>query len=106
MPQSVRLSLFPVDQFSTELSVRAQYASVSTAADALELLEAQRHALSDQPRVSFLGLKSAVDKAELTQQGSALRLQVQLTLHQTRYLMGYVTRALKPRAPKPATTTP
>jgi hypothetical protein len=97
VPDSVRLSLFPVDQFSTELSVRAQYASGSAASAALELLEAQRHELSEHPRITFLGLKSAVDKAELTQQGSSLRMRVQLTLHQTRYLMGYVTRALKPR---------
>jgi hypothetical protein len=98
VPESVRLSLFPVDQFNTELSVRAQYRSPQAAAEAQTALAALQHELSDHPRVMFLGLKSAVDKAEIEQLGAALRLHVKLTLHQTRYLMGYVTRALKPRA--------
>jgi hypothetical protein len=45
----------------------------------------------------FLGLKSALDSAVIEQSGAALLLHVQLTLHQTRYLMRYVTRALRPR---------
>jgi hypothetical protein len=98
VPESVRLSLFPVDQFNTELSVRAQYRSAQAATEAQAALAALQHELSDHPRVMFLGLKSAVDKAEVEQLGAALRLHVKLTLHQTRYLMGYVTRALKPRA--------
>ncbi|HET8934694.1 MAG TPA: hypothetical protein VFN67_14695 [Polyangiales bacterium] len=98
VPESVRLSLFPVDQFNTELSVRAQYRSPQAAAEARAALAALQHELSEHPRVMFLGLKSAVDKAEIEPLGAALRLHVKLTLHQTRYLMGYVTRALKPRA--------
>jgi hypothetical protein len=98
VPVSMRLSLFPVDQFSTELRVRAQYPSAERATEAQAVLEGLRRELSEQPRVIFLGLKSAVDAAEVQQLGAALRLTVKLTLHQTRHLMGYVTRTLKPRA--------
>jgi hypothetical protein len=65
------------------------------------VLAEQRRLLSEHPRVTFLGLKSAVDKAQIEQQGASLRLTVKLTLHQTRYLMGYVTRTLKPRSARP-----
>jgi len=101
VPQSIRLSVFPVDQFSNELRIRAQYPSAERASEALVVLEGLRRELSEHPKVIFQGLKSAVDAAQFEQLGAALRLRVKLTLHQTRYLMGYVTRALKPRAPHP-----
>jgi hypothetical protein len=101
VPQSIRLSVFPVDQFSNELRIRAQYPSGERASEALAVLESLRSELSQHPKVIFQGLKSAVDAAQIEQLGAALRLRVKLTLHQTRYLMGYVTRALKPRAPRP-----
>lgn len=100
VPESLRISLFPLDQFNTELRVRAQYRSAEAAAQAQAALAGLQHELSDHPRVMFLGLKSAVDKAEVEPLGAALRIHVKLTLHQTRHLMGYVTRALKPRAAK------
>lgn len=98
MPRSLRLSLFPVDQFHTDLRVRGDYASASSASEALAIMDELRRSLSAHPRVTFLGLKSAIDAAQIEQHGSALGLQVRLTLHQTRYLMRYVTRALRPRA--------
>ena len=103
VPQSIRLSVFPVDQFRNELQVRAQYSSAERAGEARAVLEGLRGSLSEHPKVIFQGLKSAVDAAQIEQLGAALRLRVGLTLHQTRYLMGYVTRALKPRS-SPART--
>lgn len=97
VPKSLRMSIYHVDQFTTELRVRGQYASKTAAADALTAMDALRQSLSDHPKVVFLGLKSALDKAVIEQDGAALRLRVQLTLHQTRYLMKFVARALRPR---------
>jgi hypothetical protein len=105
VPQSLRLSLLPVDQFNNELRVRAQYASAAAAAEALTVMDTLRRELSDHPKVVFLGIKSAIDQAQIEQQGSALRLQVRLTMHQTRHLMGYVTRMLKPRGHGSSTRT-
>lgn len=99
VPQSLRLSIDHVDQFNTELRVRGQYASPSAAAAAMTAMDGLRARLSDDPKVIYLGLKSAIDSAEIVQEGSALALQVRLTLHQTRYLMRYVTRWLRPRTP-------
>jgi hypothetical protein len=96
VPNSLRLSIYHVDQFNTELRVRGQYESPAAAAGALTAMDALRQELSDNPRVIFLGLKSAMDRAVIEQHGSALALNVRLTLHQTRYLLRYVTRALRP----------
>jgi hypothetical protein len=99
VPEALRLSIYHVDQFNTELRVRGQYASPSAAGAAMTAMEALRAKLSDDPKVIYLGLKSAIDRAAIIQEGAALALQVRLTLHQTRYLMRYVTRALRPRTP-------
>lgn len=98
VPRSLRMSLYNVDQFNTELRVRGQYADQTAAAEALTAMDGLRKQLSDEPKVVFLGLKSALDKAVITQEGAALLLNVRLTLHQTRYLMRFVTRALRPRS--------
>jgi hypothetical protein len=97
LPDSARLSIFRVDQFHTDLRVAGNYRSTSAAADALQSMEGLRQELSDHPRVVFLGLKSAIDAAQIEQAASTLRLSVRLTLHQTRYLLGFLSRALRPR---------
>jgi hypothetical protein len=97
LPESVRLSIFRVDQFHTELRVAGNYASASAAAAGSQSMESFRDQLSDHPRVVFLGLKSALDTARIEQERNTLRLSVRLTLHQTRYLLGFVSRALRPR---------
>jgi len=101
VPASLRLSLFAIDQFNLALRVRAQYASPAEASEALAAMERLRVQLSEHPKVTFLGLKSAVDRAQIQPLGAALQLDVRLTLHQTRYLMRYVTRSLRPRPPRP-----
>jgi hypothetical protein len=96
VPSSLRMSIYHVDQFNTELRVRGQYESPAAAAGALTAMDALRQELSNDAKVIFLGLKSALDSAVIEQHGSALALHVRLTLHQTRYLLRYVTRALRP----------
>ena len=98
VPASLRLSIYHVDQFNTELRVRGQYTSAAAATAAMSVMDGLRTRLADDPKVMFWGLKSAIERAEIQQKGAALLLSVRLTLHQTRYLMRFVTRALKPRA--------
>jgi hypothetical protein len=98
IPDSVRLSIFKVDQFYTDLAIAGNYTSASEATEALGIMDGLRAELSDHPRVVFLGLKSALDRAQIEQQGKTLRLKVRLTLHQTRYLMSFVRMVLRPRA--------
>lgn len=98
IPDAVRLSVFRVDQFYTDLAVAGTYASKADAAEALGIMDGLRAELSNHPRVIFLGLKSALDSARIEQQGSLLRLKVRLTLHQTRYLLGFVRNILRPRS--------
>jgi hypothetical protein len=95
VPRSLRMSIYHVDQFNSELRVRGEYASADAAAAARTAMEAMREQLSNDPKVIFVGLKSAFDSARIEQDRSALQLQVRLTLHQTRYLLHYVTRALR-----------
>jgi hypothetical protein len=95
VPRSLRLSIYHVDQFNTDLRIRGQYESQAAAAGALTAMDDLRKSLSDNARVVFLGLKSAMDSAVIEQDGAALLLHVRLTLHQTRYLLRYVTHALR-----------
>lgn len=97
VPLSLRMSIYHVDQFNTELRIRAQYASSAAASAAHSVMDGLRSELSDLPKVIELGVKSAIDRAQLEQAGRALELRVRLTLHQTRYLMRFVRRALRPR---------
>jgi hypothetical protein len=97
VPESLRLSILGVDQFNTELQVTGNYRSTAAASAALEVMDSLRQELSTNERVIFLGLKSAMDAAVIEQQGKSLSMRVQLTLHQTRYLMAYVRRALRPK---------
>jgi hypothetical protein len=98
IPDSLRLSIFRVDQFNTDLVIAGSYASKTAAEEALGIMDGLRTELSNHPRVIFLGLKSALDSAQIEQHGNMLRLKVRLTLHQTRYLMGFVKNILRPRA--------
>ncbi len=97
VPAALRFSISRVDQYHTELRASGRYGSEAEAAAALAYIEGVRRDWSNNPRVIFLGLKNAFETAELEQSGAALVLRVQLTLHQTRYLLGYVSRALQPR---------
>jgi hypothetical protein len=96
IPDAARLSIFRVDQFHTDLALTGTYNSKAEAATALAAMDGLRAELSEHPRVIFLGLKSAVDSARIEQLGNMLRLKVRLTLHQTRYLLGFVRRVLRP----------
>ena len=94
VPRSLRLSIYHIDQFNSELRVRGQYASATAAAAAKVTMDELRARLSDDPKIVFLGLKSALDAAQIEQAQAALSLHVRLTLHQTRYLLRYVNRVL------------
>jgi hypothetical protein len=98
LPDSVRLSIFKVDQFHTDLAIAGNYTSKADATEALGIMDGLRAELSNHPRVIFLGLKSALDSAQIEQQGKTLKLKVRLTLHQTRYLLGFVRMVLRPKA--------
>ena len=47
--------------------------------------------------MSYLGLRSAIEEAILEQRGDTVTLEAKLTMHQTRYLLAFVNRALAPR---------
>jgi hypothetical protein len=97
VPQALRISLFFMDEFHARLHVFGYYESDKSAGAALERIDALRHELADHPRVIYFGLKSAMDEAKLERAGDTLELETILTLHQTRYLMAFVSNALKPR---------
>jgi hypothetical protein len=104
VPRSLRMSANYLDQYNTELRATGQYNGSAAAAAALAFVDGKRLEWSDHPRVLFLGLKSAFDTAAIQQEGAALSMRAKLTLHQTRFLLAYVSRVLRPRdaASKPA----
>jgi hypothetical protein len=96
-PLGLRLSLRHVDEFNAELRAFGYYASADAAAAAFERMEALRRALADHPRAAYLGLRSAIDEAEFERHDAVITIETRLTMHQTRYLLGFVSRALAPR---------
>lgn len=106
VPSALRFSIRRIDQFHTELRASGRYGSDDEAAQALSFIDGLRTQWSTHPRVIFLGIKHAIDTAEITQDGAALVMRVTLTLHQTRYLLAFVSKTLSPRdaakAPPPA----
>jgi hypothetical protein len=96
-PPGLRLSLHHVDEFTAELRAFGYYPSAAKAAAALPYFDALRTSWIDHPRAHFLGVQAALREAHFEQQGKLLTLHVKLTMHQVRYLLAYVSKALKLR---------
>jgi hypothetical protein len=97
VPGAVRLSVQPFDEFHARIAAIGKYESPERAATALRRIDELRRQWIDHPRASYLGIKAALETAELTRDGEHLTVSMKVTLHQTRYLLAYVTRALRPR---------
>lgn len=95
MPKHVRISVRPIDEFYAGLRLLGAYESPEAASAAQAYAEQLRDKLVDHPRVIYLGLKSALQKASLTREDRFLLLDARITLHQTRYLLQYLTRLLE-----------
>jgi hypothetical protein len=96
-PPGLRLSLHHVDEFNADLRAFGYYGSAAKAAAALPYFDALRTSWIDHPRAHYLGVQAALREARFEQEGKLLKLEVRLTLHQVRYLLAYVSKALKPR---------
>jgi hypothetical protein len=96
-PVGLRMSLRHVDEFNADLRVYGYYESAKRAASALPHVEALRTQMVEQPRVNYLGLRSAVEEATIARAADTITISTRLTLHQIRYLMAFVSRALAPR---------
>ncbi len=97
VPLALRISLWHLDEFHVRLRAYGYYESGERAQTALARVDELRHALADNAQVQYFGLRSAIDEAKLERKNDTLQLETILTLHQTRYLMAFVSKALKPR---------
>jgi hypothetical protein len=96
-PLGLRLSLRHVDEYNVDLLAFGYYPSEAAAARAFEHVEALRRVLADHPRAADLGLRSAIDEATFDRRAELVTIKARLTMHQTRYLLGFVSRTLAPR---------
>jgi hypothetical protein len=96
-PKGLRLSLRHLDEFHAALTAYGYYGSAAEAEHALAQVDALRLSWLDHRQVRYLGLRSALEEAEVTRVGATLMITGKLTMHQTRYLLGYVSRVLNPR---------
>jgi hypothetical protein len=96
-PVGLRMSLRHVDEFNADLRIYGYYESPKLAASALPQIETVRTGLIDHPRINYLGMRSAVEEAQIVRAGDTITISTRMTLHQVRYLMAYVSGALKPR---------
>jgi hypothetical protein len=97
VPRGLRISLRHVDEYNAELRARAFYKTAAEAEAAFATTESLRRELADSPRAGYLGLRSAIEEAKFDLSGSTVSVQTQLTMHQTRYLLSFVSKALAPR---------
>jgi len=93
-PLGLRLSLRHLDEFYAELRAYGYYPSAAAAQAAMPELEALRARFSTHPRAQYLGLLSALNDAMISQDERTVMLRVRLTLHQVRYLMAFVRKAI------------
>jgi hypothetical protein len=97
LPLGLRLALHHIDEHYARLRIFGYYESPAAAEAALEHVEALRPGMLEHSRVTYLGLRAAVEQASVTQDGRTLTIDARLTLHQTRYLMRMVAKLLAPR---------
>lgn len=97
LPRSLRMSVTPIDEFYASLQVRAGYASAGDAEAGRSAIDQARIVLLDHPKVTELGLHSALEDVALTTDGREAHATARITLHQTRYLLAFTTHALRPR---------
>ena len=96
-PAGVRMSLRPIDEFTAKLRVYGYYESPARAQSALPRIESLRDRFTDHPRVKYLGLRSAIGEADIQRSDDTIAISTTLTMHQIRYLMAFVSAALKSR---------
>ncbi len=96
-PLGLRISLHHVDEFNARLRAFGYYTSARDAAAAFERVEALRAVFAGHPRAAYLGLRSAIEEATFSLDDDTITIESRLTMHQTRYLLGFVSRALAPR---------
>lgn len=96
IPESLRISISSVDEFHARLVARGRYASPAEAGAAIEYLDELRLQLIDHPQTAFFGMVTALERAKLSRDAHVAVLDMHLTLHQLRYLVQFVTRALNP----------
>ncbi len=97
IPLGARLSLRHLDEFNAELRAYGYYKTSEAAQAAVPYFNELRTGWIDHPQAQYLGLRAALEAAHIDRDGRTVTLEVTLTLHQVRYLLAFVSRALKPR---------
>jgi hypothetical protein len=96
-PPGLRISLRPLDELHADLRGYAYYKTAAAAEAAVPVFDELRAGWIDHPQAEYLGLKAALEEAKIAREGKTVTIEATVTMHQVRYLLGYVTRALKPR---------
>jgi hypothetical protein len=96
-PSGLRISLRHVDEYYADLRAYGYYDSSQRAQAAMPRIEALRGELAKHPRVSYLGLRTAIDEAKIEQHDGTITVDARITLHQVRYLLTFIGMALKPK---------
>jgi hypothetical protein len=99
IPTGLRLSLRHRDEFHAELRAFGYFESPGDAARAATELDALRREFVAHPQAQYLGLQAAIAEATVRPERDTVILDALLTMHQVRYLLGFVSRTLSPRNP-------
>ena len=102
VPLKLRLSAVQVPGPKLELRGRMAFENAEKAADALRFWQAVRDTYARNALVMLLGLSDPLREGKLEQADNELHLTLQLTVEQTRLIVGYVRELITP----PATVAP
>jgi hypothetical protein len=96
IPQRLRVSAIQRGRTTLVLRGLLAYADEAAASDALDFWQRARDNYARNALVNLLGLGGVLKEAELAQSGADLRIELQLSVDQTRLVLGYVRELLAP----------
>ncbi len=106
VPAKLRVAAIEVPGPAISVRARLVFADGEKAADALRFWEAVRKSYSRNGLVMLLGMAEPLREAVLELKEQELAIRVELSVDQTRLILGYVRELLTPPAPMPGPPTP
>ncbi len=106
VPSKLRVSVIEVQGATISVRGRLVFADAEKAADGLRFWDAVRKSYARNALIGLLGLAEPLQNAVLELADKEVGIRVELSVEQTRLILGYVRGFLSPPAPMPTSAVP
>lgn len=106
VPSKLRVSAIEVPGPAISVRARLVFVDAEKAADALRFWDAVRKSYARNALMVLMGLAEPLQNAVLELSDKEVNIRVELSVPQTRLILGYVRELLSPPAPMPAPVAP